>query len=226
MKEQFIVIDGLDGSGKATQTARLADFLTKRKYPVKTLTFPNYDSPSSALVQMYLQGKIAQESSSVNPYAASSFYACDRYIGYITDWCKNYQKHDVLLSDRYVSSNLIHQMAKLSSNEWDKFMDWLYDYEYNKLGLPRPHLTIYLDMNPMVSQKLLNSRYAYDMQKKDIHERDFIYLSSCRKAALYAAQRDNWAVVSCDDGEQPYSIEETFSKIQKILGVSNGISNN
>lgn len=211
---QFIVIDGLDGSGKATQAKLLADSYKENGIPNRLLSFPDYKSKSSTLVKMYLQGELSSDPSDVNPYAAASFYACDRYIGFLTDWEKDYHKGSILIADRYVSSNAIHQMVKLPRDEWDGFLNWINEYEYDKLGLPMPSIVIYLDMLPEVSQKLISHRYDGDMGKKDIHEKNQAYLVACREAALYAAEKQNWVVIRCDDGKSPYSIEDIFERIQ------------
>lgn len=221
--DRLIVIDGLDGSGKATQTALLADALKNQDVSVKQITFPNYQSRSSELVKMYLSGEISTDPNQVNAYAAASFYAADRYISYLTDWREDYEDGVVILSDRYVSSNAIHQMVKLDASEWDLFLDWLFDYEYEKLGLPEPDRTLYLDMDPVVSQSLMQQRYQGDESKKDIHESNFPYLLKCREAALYAATRLGWTVISCSKGNKPYSIEEIAKMIRKEIGVDTSL---
>ncbi len=212
---QFIVIDGLDGSGKATQAQLLSDYVTQQGIQNRLLSFPNYKSDSSALVKMYLGGQLSENPSDVNPYAAASFYACDRYIGFLTDWEKNYSKGDILIADRYVSSNAIHQMVKLPREEWDSFLHWLEDYEYQKLGLPRPDQVLYLDMLPEISQRLLLNRYGGEETKKDIHELHRDFLVSCREAAMYAAKKQGWSVLRCDDGIAPYPIETIFHWIKQ-----------
>ncbi|MDE5600845.1 MAG: deoxynucleoside kinase, partial [Oscillospiraceae bacterium] len=165
--KKLIVIDGLDGSGKATQTDLLTKKLTDVGKDIVKITYPNYENKSSALVKMYLNGEISDNPSDINAYAAASFYACDRYIGYQTEWKNDYLNGKIIIADRYVSSNAIHQMVKLPMHEWDDFLKWLYDYEFVKLGLPREDKLIYLDMDPLISQKLINSRYGKE-DKKDI----------------------------------------------------------
>lgn len=223
MAGRLIVIDGLDGSGKATQTDLLVKFLvqhltdTQSNYKVETITFPDYNSMSSAAVKMYLNGDLGKDPSDVNAYAASSFYAVDRYISFKTKWEQQYRENTIFVADRYTTSNAIHQMAKLSDeDEKQQFQAWLDDFEYNKLGLPKPDLVIYLDMTPQVSQKLISDRYADDDQK-DIHEANLQYLIACRKNALYCATEQNWKVIACDDGAKAYPIEEIHQKIRKII---------
>ena len=169
MEKRLIVIDGLDGSGKTTQFDIIKEILGK-KYSVKAISFPDYDQPSSTLVKMYLDGELAHDASEINAYAASSFYAVDRYASYKMFWEKNYNNGEIILASRYVSSNAIHQMAKLDESEWDKYLEWLMDYEYDKLGLPRPDHVIFLDMPVEISQRLMTERYNGDESKKDIHE--------------------------------------------------------
>lgn len=214
---KLIVIDGLDGSGKATQTELLRQALENQGIAVRKVSFPNYESPSSALVKMYLGGEFAQDAEEVNAYAASSFYAVDRYASYKMDWGKDYAAGTVILCDRYATSNLIHQMTKLPKEAWEGFVTWHADFEYDKLGLPRPNQVIYLDMDPDVSQKLMLARYAGNTSKKDIHEKDVAYLKHCRETALFAARHEGWKVIECSEGGQPLSIEAIHRQLLPIV---------
>ena len=213
MKGKLVVIEGLDGSGKSTQFERLIDFYTSKDVNIKGISFPNYEEESSALVKMYLSGDICKEAGEVNPYAASSFYAADRYISYKKYWEADYQSGAFILAARYTTSNIIHQMSKLPKSEWTAFIDWLKDYEYTKMGMPTPDLVIYLDMPTSVSQKLMSERYGGDESKKDIHEQNREYLKTCEISARFAAEADNWVVISCTDGERVRSIEEISNDI-------------
>lgn len=215
---KLIVIDGLDGSGKATQVQQLAHILQEKHYRVRQITFPDYEHGSSALVKMYLNGEIAKTPEQVNAYAAASFYACDRYISFHTGWKSDYHSDAIILADRYVSSNAIHQMVKLPMDEWDEFLKWLYHYEYTCLGVPREDNVIYLDVDPKISQRLITQRYHGNENKRDIHEQNVHYLIQCRQAAMYAAQKLRWRVLHCDDGEKLFSIDYITSKLQKMLG--------
>jgi len=216
MEGKLIVIDGLDGSGKTTQINRLEKHFEKAAQNYKTITFPDYNEKSSTLVKMYLKGEIGGLNE-VNAYAASTFYAADRYISYKRHWQKNYEGGSVIIAGRYSTSNAIHQMSKLPQNEWDSYLDWLSDYEYVKLALPKPDMVIFLDMPPEISKKMIEQRYNGDENKKDIHEADYEYLVNCRKAALYAAKKQNWCVISCSDGINPYPVETiTQQLVQKI----------
>ena len=214
---KLIVIEGLDGSGKATQANLLFERLNKNFNNVKKVTFPDYASDSSAPVRMYLSGKLSDKPDGVNAFAASSFYAVDRYISYKTGWEQMYTEGGIIVADRYTTSNGVHQCSKLPMEEWEGFMDWLYDFEYNKIGIPKPDVVIYLDMSPEVSQKLMSKRYLGDESKKDIHEKDKEYLEKSRKAAYFCVGHDNWTRIKCDDGETPLSIEEISEKIFEVV---------
>lgn len=196
MNHQLIVIEGLDGSGKATQSNLLYEYLKEQGYKVRKLSFPDYNNPGCQLVKMYLNGDFGDNPNSVNAYAASSFYAVDRYSSYMTDWKKDYEQ-GIILADRYSTSNLIHQCAKLPHDQWNSFIEWVNEYEYKLLGIPEPNLIIYLKMNPMISQELLESRYNGDESKKDIHEKNVEYLMKCKEAADYCAHYLGWSIVDC-----------------------------
>lgn len=169
MRGKLIVLDGLDGSGKSTQAQLLADRLLAEKRKVELLSYPDYSQPSSTLVKMYLNGAFSKSADGVNAYAASSFYAVDRYASYMQFWKEKLENGFIMIASRYVSSNAIHQMVKLPKDEWDTFLDWLEDYEYQKLSLPRPDRVIFLDMSRAVADQLILSRYHGDESKKDIH---------------------------------------------------------
>lgn len=216
MSNTLIVIDGLDGSGKSTQFDIVKEKLSQ-EYTVKAISFPEYDKPSSTLVKMYLSGEISENAADINAYAASSFYAVDRYVSYKKYWEQNYKNGELILASRYVSSNAIHQMSKLHESEWDSYLEWLQDYEYSKLELPRPNCVIFLDMPIEISQKLMSERYNGDESKKDIHESNISYLMTCRKTALYAAEKLGWHVVGCSDGNKPLPIKAINDKIMKII---------
>lgn len=220
MSGKLIVVDGLDGSGKSTQTDRLAARMQETGHAVKLISFPDYAEPSSALVKMYLNGELSDDPSAINAYAASSFYAVDRYASYQRHWKDTYLSGGIVLASRYVTSNMIHQMVKLPRSEWSGFIDWLKDYEYNKLQLPQPNKVIFLDMPRDVADRLLLKRYAGDREKEDIHERNKTYLVQCREAALYAAEAEDWSIVRCAQDDEPLPVEEISEKLwQEILPV-------
>jgi len=217
---RLIVIDGLDGSGKSTQLDRLHAYLDGCGTRYQPISFPDYDSPSSALVKMYLAGEFGSEADAVNAYAASSFYAVDRYASYKQQWEAAYNAGDLIVAARYTTSNAIHQMSKLPREQWDGFLDWLSEYEYRRLGLPRPDKVVFLDMPLEIAQQLLAARYEGDEGKKDIHERNVAYLRQCREAALYAAAREGWQVITCGRDGRPDTPEAITTRlIESIEGV-------
>lgn len=200
MNGKLIVFEGTDGSGKSTQFKLLCDRLNGLGRPFERLVFPQYQEPSSALLRMYLAGEFGQDPSDVNPYAASTFYAVDRYAAWKKVWGDGYRAGSLILSDRYTTSNAIHQGGKLPPEEQGAFFDWLSDFEYGKLGLPAPDLVVYLDMPTALSIQLLRRREADTHTKADIHEVDGGYLAKCRETAHRAAGFYGWRTVTCDDG--------------------------
>ena len=217
MKGKLIVIEGLDGSGKATQAKRLAAALQQRGERVRELSFPNYDSDSSALVKMYLSGAFGTQPGDVNAYAASSFYAVDRYAGMKQDWGGFYDAGGILIADRYTTSNAVHQCCKLPREFWDRYLDWLFDYEYRLLGLPTPDLVVYLRLGIETSQRLMSERYHGDEKKKDIHESNTSYLNQAHIAADYCAGKYAWKTVECAENDSLRSIEEIGSDVWNLL---------
>lgn len=217
MSGKLIVIDGLDGSGKSTQAKRLYDILERAGKQVKLISFPDYEQPSSVLVRMYLSGEFSQNADDINAYAASSFYAVDRYASYIKYWRDFYESGGLVIATRYVSSNAIHQMGKLPQEKWDVFLNWLSDYEYEKLGLPRPDRILFLDMPRNVADRLIEKRYGGDESKKDIHEKNRKYLEQCGCTAAYAAKKEDWTVIPCAQDGSPRTQEAITEEIMKIL---------
>ena len=209
----LVVLEGLDGSGKGTQTGMLCQALRDRGTVLRQVTFPNYDSPSSALVKMYLNGEFGGNPEDVNAYAASAFYAVDRYAGYRQDWGEDYRRGDLILCDRYATSNMVYQMGKLPRQEWESYLGWVEDFEYQKLGIPRPDLVLYLEMPVEVSQKLLLERYHGDGGKKDIHESHLEFLRSCGECARFAGERLGWKVIPCAREGSPLPVEEIHQAV-------------
>ena len=213
---QLIIFEGLDGSGKGTQTKLTAQRLKEQGRDLRQITFPDYDSDSSALVKMYLAGQFGDKPDDVNAYAASSFYAVDRYAGYKSDWGRFYEEGGILIADRYTTSNAVHQCSKLPPEQWDTFLQWLFDYEYHLLGLPAPDKVIYLQVDPAVSQRLMTARYHGDETKKDVHEKDTEYLARSRRAAEYCAAHLSWDTVHCTAGEKMRSIEDIQEEVRTL----------
>lgn len=210
---KLIVIEGLDGSGKSTQLELLPQNLRANGIESRSVSFPDYDSDSSALVKMYLGGKFGNRPGDVNAYAASLFYAVDRFASYKTNWGEYYNQNGVIVSGRYTTSNAVHQTSKMNEDEWKDFLDWLYDLEYNKVGIPKPDKVIFLDMPIEVSQKLLSGRYKGDEAKKDIHESDTAYLDKCRKAAMFTARYSGWTIIPCAKDGEPRTIQDIAKDI-------------
>ena len=216
MAGKLIVIEGLDSSGKQTQTERLCKVLNDNGIPVRKISFPCYESDSSALVKMYLAGKFGQNAEDVNPFAASSFYAVDRYASYKTDWGKFYEDGGIVIADRYTTSNMIHQAGKISDlAERDKYLEWLYDYEFSYLGLPKPDKVLFLEMPPAVSERLMKERAnkITGQQEKDIHEKDKDHLSNSYNSALYVAEKFDWVKVSCVRDDNLRTIEDIHEEL-------------
>ena len=197
MKGKLIVFEGTDGSGKATQTRLLAQELERRGRAVRQLTFPRYDQDSSMLVRMYLSGAFGADPSAVNPYAASAFYAVDRYASYVQDWGRWYEEGGLVLTDRYTTSNAVHQAGKLPDGECEDYLRWLFRFEYDLMGLPRPDLVIYLDLPAELSADLRRQREQRDGTHADIHEADAAYLRRCRENALRVVDFDGWRRIDC-----------------------------
>ena len=205
---KLIVIEGLDGSGKSTQLELLYKNLLSNNIDCKMVSFPAYENPSSTLVKMYLAGEFGKKPGDVNAFAASVFYAADRYASFKSAWGEYYNNGGTVIAGRYTTSNAVHQASKLPEAEWQDFLTWLYDFEYNKIQIPKPDKVIFLDMPVEVSQKLLSKRYEGDESKKDIHESDTEYLDRCRKAAVFTANFSDWEIIPCAKNGEARSIED------------------
>jgi dTMP kinase len=217
---RFIVIDGLDGSGKETQANLLKEYLESVGTSVRVLSFPCYDSQSSLFVRMYLGGELGQNPDDTNAYAASSFFAADRYLSYRTDWQKDITDPDtVVIANRYTTANAVHQLSKLPEAEWDGFLSWLWDYEFAKLGIPAPNDILYLEMLPEISISLIKSRSAKTGRAIDIHEADESFLHRSYKAAMYASDRLGWTRIRCYRDGSPKTREEIAKEIRVALGL-------
>ncbi len=211
---KLIVIEsGIDGSGKTTQFEMLYNKLKQEGHDVYKVEFPDYESDSSALVKMYLGGDFGEKPKDVNLYAASTFYAVDRFASFQKKWKNLYDKGAIILADRYTTSNMIHQASKIDDvRERESYLDWLRDLEFNKFALPEPDLVVFLDMPPKYSIKLINDR-GY----RDIHERDIEYLHTTYKNALGIAERYEWSIVDCIEENSIISIEKIHEKVSKYV---------
>ena len=201
-KGVLIAIDGLDGSGKETQTRLLEQALKAKGIPCRSISFPTYNDSMSAAVKLYLSGAFGEDPQAVNGYAASVFYGVDRICSYLLDWKKDYENGTVILANRYTTANAVHQLSKLPPREYDGFLQWLFDLEYGKMGLPKPDLVLYLCVPPEVSRSLIRSRSQSTGRATDIHEKDSRHLDDSYRAALYSADKLCWTKIDCArDGE-------------------------
>ena len=218
MRNLFI-IEGIDGSGKTTQVGLLKARLENGGLPVRQIKLPNYGSPACAPVEQYLSGKYGADAESVNAYAASAFFAVDRFAYFRTEWGSDYESGHIILSDRYVSSNLIHQCAKLPEAQRPAYIDWLHDFEYEKMGSPRPSAVFYLDVPPRITGSLMTGRYQGDESKKDIHERDQEYLLRCYDMGITCCEKYGFTRIQCVDSEGKMLPREVISNdiYQRIL---------
>ena len=212
---KLIVIEGTDGSGKSTQFSLLTQRLERQGQPFQKLVFPQYSQPSSALIRMYLGGEFGTNPSDVNAYAASAFYSVDRYASYKQVWQDWYEQGGLVLCDRYTTSNAVHQTSKEPPQQQGAFLKWLYEFEYDKLGLPRPDLVLYLDVPTDFTQKLLRRREQDTHTQADIHEQDGDYLAACRRSGRAAAQYYGWTLIQCVQDGQMRAIEDIHEEIYR-----------
>ena len=216
---KLIAIDGVDASGKQTHAEILYEKLKKMGKKVRLISFPAYDKPSSALVKMYLSGDFGENPEDVSAFAASTFFAADRFSTYRTDWGKDYEDDTIIIADRYVSSNMIHQASKLKKEDRSEFLDWLDNFEYNIYSLPRPDITIFLDMPPEFGAELMRERenkFSGDSEK-DIHERNKDYLKESYDNACFVAEKYNWQRISCVKDDKIRTIEEINEEVFELV---------
>ena len=212
---KLIVIEGTDGSGKSTQFKLLTSRLEAENRRFQKLVFPQYAEPSSALIRMYLGGEFGTRPSDVNAYAASTFYAVDRYASYKKVWSDWYEQGGLIVSDRYTTSNAVHQASKEPQEKQAAFLTWLYDLEYDKLGLPKPDLVIYLDVPTDFTEAMMRRREADTNTHADIHEQDMDYLATCRRTGKAAAEFYGWTVIQCVKDGAMRSIEDIHEEIYR-----------
>ena len=214
----LIVLEGLDGSGKGTQTELLKKHLEAKNKKVRVIDFPDYSSEGCTLVKMYLGGKLGDDPDDTNAYAASAFFAVDRYASFKADWKKDYDKlGKVVIANRYSSANAVHQLSKLPRDQWDAFIDWLWDFEFMKLGIPAPDLVLYLELPPEMSLELVRRRSEETGQARDIHEKDAEYMRRCYDAALYASDKLGWERIRCYDENGIRTREAIFHDIAEVV---------
>ena len=217
MKGKLIVFEGTDGSGKATQSRLLCEHLKRESIPYRNITFPRYGQPSAAMVQEYLDGNLGKRPGDVNAYAASMFYAMDRYASYKQDWGAFYEAGGLVVADRYTTSNAVHQASKLPEGERKAYLDWLFDTEYRLLGLPEPDLVLYLDMPTEITEKMMRQRETATGTHADIHEQDAAYLKQCRDNAQAVVEECGWTVIRCAAGGTPRSIEDIHRQVLETV---------
>lgn len=221
---KLIVIEGTDSSGKETQTKRLFERLEEKGVKVKKISFPNYNSPACEPVKMYLAGAFGENAMKVNPYPVSTMYAIDRYASFKTEWEKFYNEDGIIVTDRYVTSNMVHQASKIKDlDEKKEYLNWLEDLEYEKMGIPRPYLVIFLNMPTEMAVRLMAERKnkITGEKRKDIHERDKEYLKESHANACKIANIYNWKEIKCNDGDRIKTIEEigeeVFSLVEEVV---------
>ena len=214
---KLIVFEGIDGSGKSTQFEMMCERLFTENRQFKRLVFPRYSEPSSALIKMYLNGEFGKNPDSVNAYAASSFYAVDRYASFAQDWREYYTKGGLILTDRYTTSNALHQGAKIPVEKREQFFNWLYDYEFNLIGLPAPDLVIYMDITAGFAAARLKRRQTETGTNADIHENDMVYLSNCAESGKHAASIYKWHSISCIKDNSERDLNEIHTEIYGLV---------
>ena len=212
---KLIVIEGTDGSGKSTQFRLLTERVAAEGRTFQKLGFPQYAEDSSALIRMYLRGEFGTKPSDVSAYAASTFFAVDRYASYKKVWGQWYDDGGLILSDRYTTSNAVHQASKEPEEKQGEFLKWLYELEYDKLGLPCPDLVFYLEVRTDFTEKMMRGREAATNTTADIHEQDMEYLTTCRRTGRAAADFYHWTVINCVKDGAMRSIEDIHEEIYR-----------
>lgn len=217
MRGKLIVFEGTDGSGKATQARMMAERLERERVTYHVIDFPRYGNPFAEPARLYLQGVLGDKPGDVSAYAASVLYAVDRYASYKEDWGRAYESGELILANRYTTSNAVHQASKLDGEERSSFLQWLHDLEYGKLGLPEPDLVIYLDLPTDISEKMMRQREAATGISADIHEKDAAYLRRCRENAREVADMCRWHRIDCSCNGEIRSIEDIHDEAWKLV---------
>ena len=214
---KLIVLEGIDGSGKSTQYRMLCEKLRNDGIDYNHIVFPRYDKESSALIRLYLNGAFGSHPDDVNAYTASTFYAVDRFASYRDDWGKLYQNGGLIVSDRYTTSNAVHQGCKLTDEELPSFFAWLSDLEYDKMGLPKPDLVVYLDVDIETSLRRMRTREQQTNTHADIHEQDTDYLRRCLRTAERAAEFYGWTRIACRQNGAERTAEEKNEELYRLI---------
>ena len=211
----IVVIEGTDGSGKQTQSVKLYERLKAEGYNVIRQSFPNYESNSSAPVKMYLGGELCENASDMDAYQTSALFAVDRLCTYQKDLKSHYDAGGIIILDRYTQSNMLHQAGKIKDlAQRDEFLEWLDNFEFNELKLPRADKVIFLDVPPKVSMRLARERGELKAgTKQDIHEKDAGHLIDAYNSGKYVANKYNWQVISCVANDNLRSIDEIHEEI-------------
>ena len=217
MKGRLIVFEGTDGSGKATQSRLLCEHLRRDGVYLENINFPRYGKPSAAMVQEYLDGNLGKHPGDVNAYAASMFYAMDRYASYKQDWGDFYEAGGLIVADRYTTSNAVHQASKLPEGERTAYLEWLFHTEYELLGLPKPDLGVYLYMPTEITERMMRKREADTNTHADIHEQDAAYLRACRENARAIVRDCGWTHILCAEGDQPRTPEDIHDQVYGLV---------
>ena len=217
MSGKLIVFEGTDGSGKATQARMLCHHLEEEGIPFREIDFPRYGKPSAAMVQEYLDGNLGKKPGDVNAYAASMFYAMDRYASYKQDWGDFYENGGLIIANRYTTSNAVHQASKLLKSDRKQYLDWLFHLEYELLGLPKPDLVIYLDMPTEITERMMRQREKATGTSADIHEQDEVYLKNCRANAKNIVKQCGWLVINCAKNGEPRTLEDIHAQVYRTV---------
>jgi len=213
MQGKLIVFEGIDGSGKSTQYRLLTERLQEEGLPFRKIVFPRYDKSSSALLRSYLSGEFGKDPSDVNAFAASTFFFVDRFASFKTDWGEFYHNGGTVICDRYTSSNAIHQGAKLPENELGAFLDWLYNFEFRLMELPKPDIVLYMDIDLETSLHQMKTRQEQTGTTGDIHETHADYLADCLRTGAIAADRLGWAKIRCLENGQMRPVSDIHEDI-------------
>lgn len=216
-KGKLIVLEGIDGSGKSAHYRRLCARMERDGIDYHHIVFPRYDKDSSALIRMYLKGQFGSRPQDVNAYTASTFFAVDRFASFREDWGEIYEQGGLILSDRYTTSNAVHQGSKLPEDELRDFFAWLYDLEHVKMGLPVPDLVIYLDVDIETSLARMKHRQEKTNTSADIHEKDILYLQHCLNTARLASDFYGWAKIPFEKNGVERAIDEKNDEIYRLI---------